>query len=127
MTVTPHDEYEFVNWTLGGEVVSENESFSFVVTEARNYVAHLQHVEGIVEQGDITVTLYPNPAKFKLTIEASELIKKLEIYTTDGALVSKQDSCSDKIVINVDSFASGTYIIRLITDSAVEIRRFVKE
>ena len=127
LTVTPHDEYEFVNWTLNGQVVSEEESISFVVTEAREYVAHLRHVEGIVEQGDITVTLYPNPAKFKLTIEASELIKKLEIYTIEGALVSKQEYCSDKIVINVDTFASGTYMIRLTTDSAVEIRRFVKE
>jgi hypothetical protein len=71
LTVTPHDDYEFVNWTLNGQVVSEEESISFVVTEAREYVAHLQHVEGIVEQGDMTVTLYPNPVKFKLTIEAS--------------------------------------------------------
>ena len=112
---------------MNGQVVSEEESISFVVTEAREYVAHLQHVEGIVEQGDMTVTLYPNPVKFKLTIEASELIKKLEIYTIDGALISKQDYSSDKIMINVDSFASGTYMIRMTTDSKVEIRRFVKE
>ena len=127
LTVTPHDDYEFVNWTLNGEVVSEEESFSFVVTEAREYVAHLEYVEGIDEQSNLSVTLYPNPAKFKLTIEASETIKKLEIYTIDGALVSKQDYSSDKIMINVDTFASGTYMIRLTTDSAVEIRRFVKE
>ena len=127
LTVTPHDDYEFVNWTLNGQVVSEEESFSFVVTEAREYVAHLEYVEGIDEQSNLSVTLYPNPAKFRLTIEASETIKKLEIYTIDGALVSKQDYSSDKIVINVDTFASGTYMIRLTTDSAVEIRRFVKE
>ena len=127
LTVTPHAEYEFVNWTLNGEVVSEEESFSFIVTEAREYVAHLEYVEGIDEQSNLSVTLYPNPAKFKLNIEASEPIKMLEIYTIDGALVSKQDYSSDKIMINVDTFASGTYMIRLTTDSAVEIRRFVKE
>jgi hypothetical protein len=127
LTVTPHDDYEFVNWTLNGEVVSEEESFSFVVTEAREYVAHLEYVEGIDEQSNLSVTLYPNPAKFRLTIEASEPIKMLEIFTIDGALVSKEDYSSDKIVINVDTFASGTYMIRLTTDSAVEIRRFVKE
>ena len=75
----------------------------------------------------LSVTLYPNPAKFRLTIEASETIKKLEIYTIDGALVSKQDYSSDKIVISVDTLASGTYMIRLTTDSTVETRRFVKE
>ena len=127
LTVTPHAEYEFVNWTLNGEVVSEEESFSFIVTEAREYVAHLEYVEGIDEQGNVAVTLYPNPANFRLTIEASESINMLEIYNINGALVYRQNNCSDKVEINVETFATGTYMIRLTTDSAVEIRRFVKE
>ena len=126
LTVTPHNGYEFICWTLNGQVVSEEESFSFVVTEAREYVAHLQ-TDGLVEQGGITVELYPNPAKRRLTIEASEPINMLEIYSTNGALISKESNCSDKVEINVQTYAPGTYIIRLTTDSTVEIRRFVKE
>jgi hypothetical protein len=126
LTVIPHHGYEFINWTLDGQVVSESESFSFVVTEGRSYVAYLQS-DGIAEQGGITVSLYPNPAKRKLTIEASEPINKLEIFTLNGALVCTMDDCSDKIEINVDTYATGTYMIRLTTNSAVEIRRFVKE
>jgi uncharacterized repeat protein (TIGR02543 family) len=127
LTVTPHSEYEFINWTLDDQVVSESETFSFVVTEARDYTAHLRHLEGVVEQGGITVSLFPNPVKNKLTIEASEPIKKIEIYTSNGALVCRQNSSSDKIEIYVDKYAIGTYTIRLTTDSAVEIRKFVKE
>ena len=127
LTVTPYEDYEFLNWTLDGQIVSEDESFSFVVTESQDYVAHLQYVEGVGEQSGITATLYPNPTKFRLTVEASEPIKMLEIYTIDGVLVSKQDYCSEKIVINIENYAIGTYMIRLTTDSAVEIRRFVKE
>ena len=127
LTVTPYDEYEFVNWTLNGQVVSEEESFSFVVTEERTYVANLQHVESVVEQGGVMVTLYPNPAKRRLTVEASEPVNMLEIYNANGALIGKRTNCSDKFEINVETYASGTYMIRLITDSAVEIRRFVKE
>ncbi len=127
LTVTPHSGYEFVNWTLDGQVVSEDESFSFVVTEAHYFVANLQYVEGIDEQGNIMVSLFPNPAKTKLTIEASEPINTLEIYSINGALIYKRSNCSDKIEINVGSYANGTYMIRLTTDSTVEIRRFVKE
>ncbi len=127
LSVTPHDEYEFINWTLNGEVVSEDESFSFVVTEANVYIAHLQHVDGVGEQSGIMVSLFPNPAKNKLTIEASEPVNLLEIYTINGALVYRQNDCSDKIEINVQNYAIGTYMIRLTTDSTVEIRRFVKE
>ena len=127
LTVTPYDEYEFINWTLNGQVVSEEESFSFVVTEERNYVANLQHVESVVEQGGIAVTLYPNPADRRLTIEASEPINVLEICNINGALMYRQNDCSDKVEINVETYASGTYMIRLTTNSTVETRRFVKE
>ena len=127
LTVTPNNDYEFINWTLNGQVVSETESFSFIVTEAADYVAHLQYVEGVAEQSGITISLFPNPAKSKLTIEASEPVNLLEIYTINGALVYRQNDCSDKIEVNVQNYAIGTYMIRLTTDSTVEIRRFVKE
>ena len=87
MSVTPHSGYEFINWTLDGEVVSENETFSYVVTDTQFYLAHLQRVDGVGEQSGIMVSLFPNPAKNKLTIEASEPINLLEIYTINGALV----------------------------------------
>ena len=127
LTVIPFNEYQFVNWTLNGQVVSEEASFSFVVTESCNYVAHLRHWEGVAEHTGFTVSLFPNPAKYKLNIEASEPVKMLEIYTINGALVSQQSNCSEMIEINVENFAIGTYVIRLTTDSAVEIRKFVKK
>jgi uncharacterized protein YjiK len=127
LTVTPNNDYEFINWTLNGQVVSETESFSFIVTEAADYVAHLQYVEGVAEQSGITISLFPNPTKNKLTIEASEPVNLLEIYTINGALVYRQNDCSDKIEVNVQNYAIGAYMIRLTTDSTVEIRRFVKE
>ena len=127
LSVTPHDEYEFINWTLNGDIVSEAETFSFIVTEESYYVAHLRQVDGVVEQGGLMVSLFPNPAKSKLTIEASEPVNMLEIFTINGALVYRQNDCSDKVIIDVENYAVGTYMIRLTTDSTVEIRRFVKE
>ena len=127
LTVTPNDGYKFVSWTLNGEVVSEEESYSFAVTESGDYIARMESTEGIVEHNGITVSLYPNPASEYLTIEASEPVKMLEIYTINGTLVSKQNNCSEKMEINVENYAIGTYMIRLTTENGVEIRRFVKE
>ena len=73
------------------------------------------------------VSLFPNPTNSKLNIKVSEPVNLLEIFTINGALVYRQNDCSDKVVINVEDYASGTYMIRLTTDSTVEIRRFVKE
>ena len=127
LTVTPNNEYEFINWTENGAVFSTEETITFVVTGNRDFVAHLQHVDGVGEHSGMTVTLFPNPAKDKLTVEASEPVDLIEIYSITGALVYRQKDCSDRIEINVSNFSIGAYMIRLTTDSAVEMRRFVKE
>lgn len=36
--------YQFVNWTLNGNVVSTNPTYAFTVTQAATYVAHFQYV-----------------------------------------------------------------------------------
>ena len=126
LTVTPHAEYELISWTLDGIEVSQEETFTFVVTGSAVYTAHLR-LDGVDEQHGITVSLFPNPATDKLTIEASEPVKMLEIYTINGALVSKLRNASDKVEINVEDYAIGTYMVRIITENKVEIRKFIKE
>ena len=40
MTATPHQRYEFVNWTENGVEVSTEQSYTFTVTANRNLVAN---------------------------------------------------------------------------------------
>ena len=127
LVATPNDNYEFIEWKKEGVQVSTNATYSFTVTEDAHYTAVFAYVEGVGEYSGMTVTLFPNPAKDKLTVEASEPVNLFEIYNISGALVYRQKDCSDKIEVNVSDFSIGTYMIRLTTDSAVEIRRFVKE
>ena len=42
LTATANEDYYFVNWTLGGEVVSDSTTFSFEVTGAADYVANFE-------------------------------------------------------------------------------------
>ena len=44
LTATPSVGYIFLRWTLNGNLVTNDASFSFVVTENRNYVAHFQQL-----------------------------------------------------------------------------------
>ena len=127
LTVVLNDEYEFINWTENGVEYSTAETITFVVEGNRDFVAHVQHVDGINEQGDIEVTVFPNPARFRLTVETEEPVNLFEIYTLNGTLVYSEKNCSNRIEADVQHFAIGTYIIRLTTDSAVVMKRFVKE
>lgn len=42
LTATPYEDYIFANWTLNGELISDNPTYSFVVNDetAGEYVAH---------------------------------------------------------------------------------------
>ncbi len=42
VTATPHNNYNFVNWTENGNVVSNNASYTFTVNANRNLVANFQ-------------------------------------------------------------------------------------
>ena len=54
LTATAATGYDFVNWTLGGQVVSESETFMFQVTGAAAYVANF-------EMSNYEITAVANP------------------------------------------------------------------
>ena len=82
-----------------------------------------------IEEGNVSISaeVYPNPAHDKLFIKTSEPVNTIEIFTMTGSLVQRQSCWSDNMEINVQSLSPGMYVLRLVTDYAVETRRFVKE
>ena len=127
LKAVPNEGYIFVNWTENGTVVSESERYTFTVTGDRTLVANLQYVEGMDENAKNDFVLYPNPVSDKLTVEAVETIDQIEIFNIAGALVFSQKNCADKVEINMTDLPVGTYVIRMTTQSATEVRRFVKK
>ena len=127
LKVVPNENYIFQNWTENGIVVSESEVYSFTVTRGHNLVANLLFIDGIDEHARTIIDLYPNPVNDKLTIEATEAICHLEVFSITGALVYCQKNCADKVEINMTDLPAGTYVIRLTTQNTTEIRRFVKK
>ena len=127
LTVTPNENYVFQNWTEDGEVVSEDETYSFEVTGNRNLVAHLMFVDGVDENYNVDINIYPNPASYKLTVETSQVVNMWEIFTTTGSLVYCSDESTDRMEFRVNHLAPGTYLIRMTINDMVVIRKFVKK
>ena len=127
LKVVPAEDFIFVNWTENGTVVSESEQYTFTVTGDRTLVANLQYVEGMDENAKNDFVLYPNPVSDKLTVEATEAIDHIEVFNIAGAMVFSQKNCADKVEINMTDLPVGTYVIRMTTQSATEVRRFVKK
>ena len=125
--VIPNEDYIFLNWTENGIIVSEAVTYAFTVTGSHNLVANLQHVEGVGEQATIGFDLYPNPTSDKLTVEATETIDHIDIFNIAGAKVYSQKSCGNMVEIHTTDLPAGTYVIRMTTQNATEVRRFVKK
>ncbi len=45
LTATPTSDYSFVNWTINGEVVSTDATYTFLVTEDSECVAHFTYIQ----------------------------------------------------------------------------------
>ncbi len=54
LTEAVNEGYTFINWTMNGNVVSTNPTYSFTVTDAANYVAHF-------ELSSYNITIGANP------------------------------------------------------------------
>ena len=118
-------EYSFVYWLEDGQIVSYDQDYTFTVTGNRTLVANLKNTDG-VEELAITFGIYPNPVSDMLNIEASENIEQVEVFTITGTKVFSQNSFTEKVEINTTDLSAGTYIIRMTTKNASEVRRFVK-
>lgn len=126
ITATPSTGHIFVHWTENGEVVSENAEYSFLVTADHDFVAVFD-VDGVGEYSNLVFNIYPNPATEKVVVESNEFIRRCEVYSVNGALMVTMYECTETFEINVSEYAPGSYVIRLISDSSVQTRRFIKK
>ena len=57
------------------------------------------------------ITLYPNPAKDNLYIEAQNEISKIRLFNSFGKLVAENNVNNNYYNLKINQFTSGTYIL----------------
>ena len=70
------------------------------------------------------IILYPNPVKNTLYIDGL-LGVSYTIYDAQGRLIKASDSISNEI--NVSSFSSGIYLIKILSEGKIKSKKFIKE
>jgi hypothetical protein len=78
----------------------------------------------INEKENILFTLYPNPVSGILNINTNEIITDCQIFNLQGQLV--YSTTSNIKEISTENWASGVYIIRIITEKGTAEKRFSK-
>jgi hypothetical protein len=84
---------------------------------------------GIHELQESRLSLYPNPADEKITIETSGVTKEsnLSIVNIEGQEVLTRQITELKTQLDISSLPSGVYFIRVTNERTVEVGKFVKK
>ncbi len=85
---------------------------------------------GISEGQNLSFSVFPNPAKELLTIEFKNITspdKKVEIFTSEGKMISQIITMQNKTILNVRNYPSGVYFIKVKTNINTSLGRFCKE
>ena len=77
---------------------------------------------GINEDAEQNVGIYPNPANEKITIEAQN-IETVSIMNVMGQTVYETSVNDDNMVIDVNDFPAGIYMIHVVTDEYEATKR----
>lgn len=64
--------------------------------------------------------VYPNPVIESLTIEASQTIAKVELYSLTGALLQSTEPDSKQAIIPMESYVQGVYTLKIIAKDGAE-------
>jgi thiol-disulfide isomerase/thioredoxin len=78
-----------------------------------------------INEPDVRIEIYPNPASEYFRITAEAQIEKVELFNSTGQLVVSKRIDSRTGVINVAQYSAGLYIVRINTSAGLIQRRII--
>lgn len=91
-------------------------------------ILHILSGVSIEEHPEPTCHVYPNPTNGEITIDNEyAIIKEISIYDIFGKLVLKEEANSYSHHIRISDYASGVYLMKIITDdNTIETLKIIK-
>ena len=114
ITINPADGNIIWNADNGYWEVSFNvNSFGgfFIGTDSSSLTAEK---EASIQAADKPINIYPNPATDRIYVSLPEtlLYKPVQLFNSDGRLITEQTAASENIIFNVGELSAGIYLIR---------------
>lgn len=81
----------------------------------------------LLDNGLVSLNLYPNPVQNELTITSNEMINSVMIYDLRGALLHEINPMQKIIQISTDKLNSGMYMIHIATDNSNSVHKIIKK
>lgn len=81
---------------------------------------------GFEKLNEASYNVYPNPAREYVKVTSNNNIDELSIFSTDGKMVYSQNVNQTETTIDLTGFNNGVYIIRMISNDEIVVKRIVK-
>ncbi len=125
LTAHPNANYEFLEWTENGAFVSNQTSFSFVVTQNRFFNAYFTDYDGM-EEKETAVSVFPNPTNGLVRIEGLQKGGELRVMNESGNIVLIKTYEGSDAIIDLGFAPDGCYILFVFDGEKKQARRIVK-
>jgi hypothetical protein len=104
-----------VSYSIGQVVYSNTSNANGSINQGLQQPYEITPISVHESWQDIEVELYPNPTRNNLLIRMPEFIPglTLQIFSISGALIEERQTLSQQTMLNVESWAASTYIVKL--------------
>lgn len=76
---------------------------------------------------NVEVKIYPNPTSDIINIQSNSKIKSVQVYNMNGQVMISQTIQNQNAKINVAGYNSGTYIVKVETESGIQTHKIIKK
>ncbi|MBU0488177.1 MAG: T9SS type A sorting domain-containing protein [Bacteroidetes bacterium] len=73
-----------------------------------------------------SIEIYPSPATINITIGVPQKAE-IDIYNIEGQIIKTMMSSDNGIIINIENFSSGVYVVKAKTDKEILQGKFIKQ
>ena len=83
----------------------------------------LTPISSVSVNGQVSLTLYPNPASSWVKIQTQSRINSLQVFNVLGTLVHHRQVGESQTEVDLSDLANGIYIVRVATEDGVAVQR----
>ncbi|MCL5129610.1 leucine-rich repeat protein [Algibacter sp. L4_22] len=104
----------------------------YQVTEPWSQIPVANIIEGVLSINDLEqelgFTIYPNPTKDMLSIKSKQLESaEVIVYDLNGRVLLSNDISGASHEINISSFSSGVYLLKIKVENSEFVKRIIKK